>query len=210
VQCRVVADAFLVKTGAMKRGKLPVDVETAAQRYGIRVHVISGISQKHGTKAVAFKKMPEDRFEILVDQYHYENNELSAAFSIAEVIGHILIHSDIFGTIRTPEERVTFEQELSGEDFQRLEMQAKRVASNLLLPSELLDPYVLNWAQEHIQQILSDRPANEKDLADFMASKLGPKLEVSKQIVQRGLERWTPEPLVARVARVHGIHYLNP
>ena len=100
-----------------------------------------------------FKKLPEGRLEILVDARHYEHDLLSAPFTIAEELGHILIHAEFFEDIKSAEDRIAFEDTLNEQTRRLFEMQAKKVASALLLPSSLYDPFVMGWCRENIEMI---------------------------------------------------------
>ncbi len=200
LKCQEVAEGFLTEHGFIQKKRLPVEVEILAQRAGIRVHVIPGIYARYGVKGIAYKKLDEKRFEILVDDRHYEYEEQSAPFTIAEELGHILIHAELFDSINSVGERIKFEAELDEQTRQHFEMQAKRIGSYLLLPSNLFNPFVLTWCEENIEKIKKDNPANEDDLAYFISSRLQLRINLSRMIIERALlKRWTPTRLIDEI-----------
>jgi hypothetical protein len=183
----------------MQRGRIPVNVEMLAVRSGHPVHLIDRLREKYDLKGTVFKVVPEGRLEILVDARHYEQDTLSSPFTIAEELGHILVHTEFFEGVNSPEDRIAFENEMNEQTHRLFEMQAKKVASALLLPSGLFDPLVHEWCKENIGAIRKDNPIDENDLGEFIARNLSPRIGLSIPIVKRAMNRKTPTTLIEKL-----------
>ena len=208
-ECKKVADGLLNRHGYLKRGRLPVNVEMLAERSGHPVRAFDGLRVAFDLMGTVYKKLPEGRLEILVDARHYEYDVLSAPFTIAEELGHILIHAEFFEGINSAEDRIAFEDTMNEQTHRLFEMQAKKVASALLLPASLYDPFVLEWCRENIDMIRKDNPMDEQDLSRFIAFNLHKKLSLSVPIIQRAMHRRTPSPLIHEVINQFDIKLLK-
>jgi Zn-dependent peptidase ImmA (M78 family) len=208
-RCKRVANAFLESHGFLAKQKLPVNVELLALKSGHPVSTIEGLRSNFDMKGTVFRNLTRDRFEILLDARHYEQDELSAPFTIAEELGHILIHSGVMKQIETPEDRIDFEETLSEQTRRIFEMQAKKVGSALLLPSDLYDPIIMKWVEENLDTILKDNPYDEQDLSEFIATNIQKRVRLSVPILHRAMHRRTPIPLIHTIVENHGIKLLK-
>lgn len=196
--CKKEADIFLKKAGILPDGKLPIDIEVVALQNGYPTNVLTDLRQ-FGIKGTAYKKIDDGTFEILIDDYHYSNDELSVPFTIAEELSHILIHSHIFEDIDSPEKRIEYERGLDEDDHQVLEMEAKRVASCLLLPVDLFLPYVKDYVTKHETEIRAENPNSDEDLTTILGRRLSPRLGLSQIIVKKALVRYLPNTVTSEI-----------
>jgi Zn-dependent peptidase ImmA (M78 family) len=131
-----------------------------------------------------FRKIPEDRLEILVDAEHYDNRQYSSRFTIAEELSHLLIHAEYFKNIHSPDDRIAFQQALTDEQDKEFQSQARRYGSYLLVPNALFLSLCDDWVLNNYDEILKDNPQNENELIKFLAEKLQHKLEVSSRSLE--------------------------
>jgi len=171
---------------------LPFNIELLSERLGFRVHVLQNLYWRAGLKGTGYRKLPEDRLEILVDQYHYDNQFFQCRFTIAEELSHLLIHAPVFDNIHSVEDRIAYERTLTEEQRAEFEGQATRFASYLLIPNSLFLQACHDWIEKHYEEIVADNPQDENDLITFLAERLHHKLEVSSVVVNKVLNRYQP------------------
>lgn len=171
---------------------IPVDIETLAQEMGYRVHALERIHERTGLRGTGFLKLPEDRLEIVVDCYHYENYPYPAKFTIAEELSHLLIHEEHFRHIRTPEDRIDFERNLTEEQDKEFQGQAKRYGSYFLVPNDLFLPLCEDWIANNYNDIVKDNPQNDNELISFLAERLQHKVEASNIVLTKVFNRYLP------------------
>lgn len=211
IQARAIAEDFFSRVGWKGMGNAPVtDVETIALRAGYPTSTIPNLKSVCDSYGTGFWNIQKQCYEILIDEDSYERWYKSAQFTIAEELGHLLVHRDYLKDIKSLEARVTFEGSLDENTFFIFEKQAKNVASALLLPSARFDPYVLTWSVEHKDTLLKNYFPNENDLALHISQELSPKLNLSQQIVQRALKRAVPVTIASLIVSTIGINLGRP
>lgn len=192
--CVTISNSFLNKFGYIAKGILPIDVETLSNIAGYNVNVFHNISQ-FGIKGTAFKNNEQNKFEIIIDSWHYENDEFSYPFTIAEELAHIILHSDIFENVNNIEDRMSYESDTDEETYQVLEMEAKRLANLFLLPPVLFNPFVIDYVDKNIDLLKKENILNENDLVKTISKRLSPILSLSHFIIEKALLRYTPDKL---------------
>lgn len=190
--------------------KLPINSELLAIQSGHPIEILSDLRRNFDTKGTAFYNSNNKRFEIYIDSDHYMYEPKSSQFTIAEELGHIILHSFLFENISSPDERIEFDQYISDPLFRIIEKQAKSVASELLLPSILFDAFIDNWFEKKIQLIKDERPANENDLLNFIGFKIGDKLNLSDMIIKRAmLRRFDNNSTISFFVKKYDIKYIE-
>jgi Zn-dependent peptidase ImmA (M78 family) len=204
-----VADGILEAHNYLKRGKLPVNVEALALRIGYPPSGIPGLHARFDLYGTGYFDPDTGKYDILIDSDHYQREDWSSPFTIAEELGHFLLHKQYLVNIHSIEDRITFEENLPESTRRKFERQAKMVGSALLLPHDLFKPYVLKWAEEHAARIRDDRPYDEADFTSFVAEGLARRLGVSRWICERALHRSLPGPLIHELKGHLEIQYLK-
>jgi Zn-dependent peptidase ImmA (M78 family) len=199
LEARTIAEDFFKRVGWIPRSSgLPVTaIEIVALRAGYPVSTIAGLKANCDSYGTGFFNLQKNRYEILIDENSYENWQISAQFTIAEELGHLLAHWDYIKDFHTLAQRIAFETELDQNTFQIFEKQAKNVGSALLLPSQHFDPYIFNWAAQ--ADLAKQYFPDAADLALHISQELSPKLDVSQQVVERALKRAAPTKLVDEI-----------
>jgi Zn-dependent peptidase ImmA (M78 family) len=196
VHCREIAETFLDSHGWLTLPNIPViNIEIVSQRARIPINIIDDL-QLFGLYGIGFKNLKENRIEIFIDANHYTMSNKSAQFTIAEEVGHSIIHSSIFEGINSIEDRMKYENSLNEETHQIFERAAKRVGSELLLPCKIFNPFVLDWCKKHIANLQKISPNDEKELSEYIAEKLSPEFDLSNFIINKALNRWNPKRLI--------------
>ena len=203
-----IAEKFL-KQNNFFRNIVPVNVEILAFNTEHPVETFQELRNEFDCKGTAWFNKEKDRFEIYIDSYHYQYQIKSSQFTIAEELAHIIIHADIFKQIESPEDRLSLDKNTSESTHQVIEKQAKQLASELLLPTAIFYPYATDWIKINLKNILAERPANERDLLNYINKRIGDKLDLSEFIINRALTRRFDEPLIPKLVQELGIKYLE-
>lgn len=213
LKAKEIAEKYLTANGydfnSVSHHNLPVNIENICERSGYELIQTPELQTKFGIKGMAFKNTKSQKFQIYVDSLHYMSETESAPFTIAEELSHILLHYKIFENINSIEDRYELEQSSTESNHQYIEQQAKRLASELLLPSIAFEKYVDGWFAQNLAEIEKDVPMNEYDLTKFVTGKLWGKLGLSQQIISRALHRPVPEKLIAKMVTKYKIKYID-
>jgi Zn-dependent peptidase ImmA (M78 family) len=121
------------------------------------------------------------------------NNRLN--FSLAHELGHLFLHSDIYGSeqFSTIEEWLDFIDALPHTEYQKIEWQADEFAGQFLMPDDKLKNALaetLNDAKKEGYISLG-----EEAVFEFCCRAMAPDFKVSVQAMQRRLRRskfWVP------------------
>ena len=209
-EAKVIAEDFLKKNGVnLTNGKLPIDIETLSHRIGHPVEHFSDLKANFGCKGTAYNNLTKSRLEIYIDAEHDMTEPSSSRFTIAEELAHIIVHKPIFAQVHTPEDRITLETNTKETTRLVIEKQAKCVASELLLPTCLFHPYLIEWTKNNLKLIIDDRPANSDDLATFMARKISGELGLSEFILKRAILRNAGTDVLDEITKKFDIKYLK-
>ena len=189
--------------------RLPTNVEILAIKSGHPVEMFQDLYKTFGCKGTAWFNKQNNRFEIYIDNDHYLYQSKSSQFTIAEELSHIIIHSEIFKQVVTPEDRLILDQNTQESTHRVIEKQAKQVASELLLPTSNFYSYITEWFKSNLVNIVADRPANELDLTTFISRQISLKLGLSTIIIERALVREFDEMLIPKLVNQFEIKYLE-
>jgi hypothetical protein len=208
-EAKALADGILAQHGLLQREKLTVNVEILALQMGYPIEPIDGLRSRFDLLGTGYRDLERNKTVIVIDSAHYLKESKSSQFTVAEELAHLLIHGNIFDAFTCIEDRIEYESTLSEDDRQILELQAKKLASALLLPGSLYDPQVLSWCRGNLDSIRRSNPLNEKDLSEYIARQLVSTYGLSTWILDRAMQRPTPEMLVHRIIKEFDITLLD-
>ena len=199
VECHAIAEAFLREHGfysPYRDNSAPyINVENLANKAGYFVQPIPGLSQRHGVKA-AIVRIGAKRLEIHVDLYHYDHHK-NTPFSIAEELGHIILHAHLFANARDVADVIKLIESLSNDTRKRIEIQAKSLASCLLLPDHKLRPFAVGFCKEKERVIKEEELINHTSgLSSYLEERFVEDHGLSSLIFSRALRRETPTPII--------------
>lgn len=202
---RQKAEDFLDAHGWIYKRPPVVNVETVGQVAGIHTSTIHDLKQACDTLGTGFRNLETGAYEILVDDFHYNDRYHTAQFTIAEEIGHYIVHRNIVDSFNSLEARIEYEEQLSQEEYQEFEGEAKAFGYALLLPQKDFDPFIKAWVGTNLQEVIGWGSYNEGDLAYEMATTVGRKLNVSVSAVRKALTRRAPNKLIAELVSMYKI-----
>ena len=199
VQCADIAENFLKKHNVLARNQLPTNIENLALKAGFDVIPTANLLADHGTRGLfSFDNSTGEPY-IRIDLYHYQNQPDQAQFTMAEELAHIILHRDIFSQIKTIDDRIALDRQMSVSDRELIEQQARRVASGLLLPPSIFNGFVMNYCSTNKKPLLEESHTSFETLADSVAHRLKRHIELSHWSLKVALHRWTPEPIMNTV-----------
>jgi hypothetical protein len=82
------------------------------------------------------RRVSDGRYVIVVKEQLADQYPARYRFTLAQEVGHMLLHGDLLGQVRTPEEAEEFHLTLSPEQYRRLESDANWCAGAILLPQQ--------------------------------------------------------------------------
>ncbi len=200
-QYKTLAAQYLKKFGLPKDNLPPVDIEVLLDKAGIQVHPVIDMSKDFAVKGAVLKTV--GGYAIAIDNEHYESQEFYFRFTLAEELSHILLHGKLIAGIESLPDVVAFHSSFSDEEYKQIEQQARVMASQLLLPSQIFDPFVIDWVKNHLEEIQKNEFFTPNDLADFLAEKMYRALKLSRDVVRTSLKR-PPDSAIQKVLVIYG------
>ena len=144
------ANALLRKHGISENDKLPIDPENIIRLEGIELIPSPQLKQRFGIRGCVVKY--NDQLQIYIDDYHYDNEPESCFLTMGEELGHCILHLVDFGKIRTIRDWMDISKK--NRDFSRfIENQARMFGSNIILPSFILEGYLMKWVRLNLKSI---------------------------------------------------------
>jgi len=213
VEAKTIVENYLTGHGivfpAQLPIRLPVNVELLAAKTGCPVSTIDGLRSEFDLRGLVYKNIHKDKFEIIIDSHHYQEEEYSSSFTIAEELAHLIIHKSIFEQIYSVEDRIELDSVINESTRRLIEMQAKRVGSELLLPDFLFRPYMIKWFESNQKKVDDDRPIDKNDLLLFVSNEVGRRLGLSEHIIRRALDRSNPISIIDEIINTYKIKFLS-
>jgi hypothetical protein len=120
--------------------ELRVDIELLVESCGIRIESFHNLRCKWDT--YAFPDVTGRFIFVDVDLMDDPAEEKKFRFTLAEEFAHVLIHTTLFASCRTAEDRLSLHRRLGEELVDRLDRQARALAGALLMPASVFDPRV--------------------------------------------------------------------
>jgi len=110
-----------------------------------------------------------------------EYEEKKYRFTLAEELAHYLIHRNVFSVCKSVEDRVKFDRSLGEDVVDKLDRQAKALASAILMPKFLFEPLVESLA-------VKCRDNAGQTMVDELATELSREFDVNYRAVKRRMK----------------------
>lgn len=148
---------------------LPVEIDVIAER-DLRVNIMpfSGLRQRglHGYLALSRKTIYID--EYLMNEDYCENRY---RFTVAEEVGHLLLHTELFKNVATPDDYFKALDRITTSEVAQMDSEAKHLGEAILMPAELFRARALSYANESSKSgPLKKSEVYQKLSIDFMVS----------------------------------------
>jgi hypothetical protein len=174
-----IAAGALAKGPQCVRGRC-VNVERLAQEaFGLKIIAFHELSRRWKTYAF----IDTTGKAVFVDADLIDNVQLEKKyrFTLGEELAHLLIHPSIFANCKTIEQRLAIEEELNDVRRDRLENNARALASAILMPEATIRPFV-----ENILPKFTDN--HGRVLVDELASAISHEYDVNFKPARRRLK----------------------
>lgn len=192
---REIAHAFLKIVGIDKSSPFPLELDLLIDKAGYRIEAITHLKKDFGVKGCVIKRKG-GTFIIGIDSDHYMNEEKYYPFTLAEEVGHILAHGYLYDEVNSLEDAVDLLCHIDDDDYRIMEQQARNVGSNILLPSFLFDPFVIDFCQKNKADLLKERFYDKWELSDYLADRISRRINISKQPIFFSISKRFPGPLL--------------
>ncbi len=122
---------------------VPIDVIVEAD-LGIGIFPYSALEEKHGLQAYLALSLQK----IYVDQNIMDSDlfEKRYRFTVAEEVGHYLLHKDIFANVKTANDYINAYGRISAKEYGKMDMDAKHLGGAILMPTESFRKESLSYA----------------------------------------------------------------
>lgn len=129
-QLETIAKTFLAQKYPSLN--LPVDVDLLIENEGFDIHPIHNMWGANGVRAlpVCYKGIPA----ICIDQEHLDRYAEISRFTLAEELGHILLHKPVFQDCDSLEKSIERYLELPGELIDKMDKNARYLGAAILMP----------------------------------------------------------------------------
>ncbi|RPJ06626.1 MAG: ImmA/IrrE family metallo-endopeptidase [Spirochaetaceae bacterium] len=176
--------------------KIPIDPERLIRKMGdIDIIPYKNLYIDYRVKGMVAYIVKRQRFQIYIDEYHYDNQTKSSLFTLAEELGHLILHLDNREALPSHQDKWADILKLNHENHKNMENQARTFGSNIILPHKIFDPFAMDWVKKNEAIIRKHANYTPEGLAQTIGFHLEDVLEVSQYILQISLLRY-PDPLV--------------
>lgn len=128
-----IAKAFLIAYNIPSKSE--VDIELIIEdQLGWRIVALEGLMENYKIEAYVSKGNT-----LYIDPYLIDWQERRYRFTLAEEVSHFLIHKDIYKDCKNLEEHLERHEQITSEEYWRMERNAKYLASAILMPSDTFE-----------------------------------------------------------------------
>lgn len=180
---REVAKRFLLEHHA--DGGIPVPIEDIVDLgFGIDIFPMPGLKECFDVDAF----ITNDLKEITVDKTIYEKFPNRYRFSLAHELSHLLIHADIFATLKfkSISEWKSMIQSVPEDQYGWIEWQAYSLAGLILVPEAPLADIFLDYREKAAKAGVDLSELGVKELKPVFSS-IARKFEVSIEVIEKRL-----------------------
>lgn len=194
---QVIATNLLREHGYDEKSRIPIDPELVIREKGIDLIPFPGLRRDHGLKGCVAKQ--EGSLQILIDKWHYEEDETSI-FTLGEELGHCVLHLIDLDKVKSVSDwiRIVYQNKSVS---RYIEQQARVFSSNILLPHFSFCDYVLSWTAANLTSISTFSNLTVESLSENIASLLEDEIPLSHWILDYTLRRWPDRTIDQIVAK---------
>ncbi len=157
-----------------------VDIERLIHgKYKLEIDPFFDLRKRWDT--YGFVNVQGNKIYIDADLMDDEYEEKKYRFTLAEELAHFLIHREIFANCKSVDERVKFERSLGEAVIDRMDRQAKALASSILMPKFLFEPRLEFLAEKC-------RDDSGQIIVDELATMLSREFDVNYRAVKRRMK----------------------
>jgi len=191
-----IAENFLEKHN-FRKGIIPTDIEMLIKKSGIVIVAFDGLKKDYSVKGLVAKDVKNDGpVKIFIDARHYEEDEFEYKFTLAEELGHILLHFDFYDRVHTVDDYIKISNSINDDDYRRFEQQARNIASFLLLPQKEFNEYVIGWIEKNIEKLIGFNYESPENFSEIISRALSRDIVLSQHVISRTIINRYPERVI--------------
>lgn len=173
---------------------IPVDVDLLVEREpDVTLDYLPGLLEVHGIVGAVVRYPGFRRLVVLVDAGVADQNPNFYRFTVAEELGHLILHRQVVEQVRSLREAAALH---AWEGYRRMDRNAKRFAAAVLMPPA----QILRDAAEVYPQLVAVAGFGSVEAVQgFLVDRLARKYRVSTRAMGHRLGEW-PIRVVDRVA----------
>jgi|WetSurMetagenome_2_1015567.scaffolds.fasta_scaffold09493_6 Zn-dependent peptidase ImmA (M78 family) len=201
---KIKAENFL-KANPFGIGKIPINIELLIEKSGIIIEVMDDLKNDYSVKGFVAKDVKnEGKVKIIIDTKHYENDDFEYKFTLAEELGHILLHMDFYQGIKNVDDYMKIHKSISDDDYRRFEQQARNIASFLLLPQEEFNDFVLEWVKKKIEFLKNFKYESVESFADIISRGISREIVLSYYVIYITILNRYPDRIIDNLVEKYG------
>lgn len=174
---------------------IPVDIDLLAERLeGVTLDYTRGLREHHSLDGMVLRDADTGELFIYVDEWLADHNPNRYRMTVAEEVGHIVLHRELVDAIS---DVASFREMQQHPLFRQIERNAKRFAAAILMPGSA----VVQRAQATYPRLV--KVAGFGDIGaiqKYLASQLAKDFEVSAETMRYRLTEW-PMRVFERLAQ---------
>jgi len=185
--------------------QLPTDIELLIEKAGIHIIAEDNLKNNFEIKGfVAIDIKGKGPLKIIIDAEHYEKDEFQYKFTLAEELAHILAHKKDFENITNINEFIKCRNEITEEDYIKIEQQARNIASYLLLPQNKFKNYVFKWIDENINEFLHINFESPENFVNLISRPISRELKLSQDVIRFTIATRYPDRIIDEIVEKYG------
>lgn len=161
----------------------PIDIDLVAAQIGALIDCQKDLKKQLPVVGICWRR-GSGKYSIIIDEDTMDYLPTICQFTIAEELGHIILHGDIIDEITTEEEAINL---IESSDYSEMDRNAKRFAAAILMP-----PKWIEKKAEEIYPILikTARFGDAEAIKDYMAQQMAKIFGVSELSMKFRLTEW--------------------
>jgi Zn-dependent peptidase ImmA (M78 family) len=128
-----IAKAFLIAYNDPNKSEVDIEL-IIEEQLGWQIVALEGLMENYSIEAYVSKGNT-----LYMDPYLIDWQERRYRFTLAEEVSHFLIHKDIYANCKNLEEHLERYEQITGQEYWRMERNAKYLASAILMPSDIFE-----------------------------------------------------------------------
>lgn len=161
----------------------PIDIDLVAEKYGALIDAKRGLKNRFPVVGICWRRSP-GQYSIIIDEDTLNNYPTFYRFTVAEEIGHIILHGNVVDEITTEKEAIRL---VASRDYNTMDRNARRFAAAILMPHKWIEKVAKDIYPKLVEAVgFGDAEA----IKDYLAQQMAKIFEVSEQSMKYRLTEW--------------------
>ena len=163
---------------------IPIDVDYIAEHgLGVLIDTRPDLQKRFSAPGICWRR-GKGQYTIIVDEYMADYLPNFYRFTVAEEVGHIVLHGDVIDKLTSLDDVASL---LEWEHYKEMDYHARRFAAAVLMP-----PF---WVERVAQKVYEELAGiagfgDPEAIKDYLAVAMAKKFSVSEQSMKYRLTQW--------------------